>query len=126
MQDSEPAYPESVWRLFRETPRAGRFGETAGRVLSAEARTPAADSVLRLELRVGDGEVADARFLAYGCPYSIAVGAWLAERSIGCQRRELESLSARQLIEALEIPEDRAHCGFLGEDVLRSALEQWP
>lgn len=126
MENTELDYPESVWKLFRETPRAGRFAPDAGNVLSGESRTPAADSVLRLQLRVEDGEVADARFQAYGCPVSIAVGAWLADYAIGRDRSTLDTLNARSMMEALEIPEDRAHCAFLGEDALRAALEQWP
>ncbi|MCH9829350.1 MAG: iron-sulfur cluster assembly scaffold protein [Gammaproteobacteria bacterium] len=126
MQENAYEYPEPVWQLFRQTPRAGRFAPDSGTVLVGEARTPAADSVLRLELLVEDGAVADARFQAHGCPVSIAVGAWLADHSVGRGRAELDMIRSRQLIDTLEIPEDRAHCAFLGEDALRHALEQWP
>ncbi len=65
------------------------------------------------------GTVNDARFQAYGCPYTIAVGAWLADWCIGRTTAELATAPFAQLRAALEIPEDRAHCWLMAQDVLR-------
>lgn len=95
-------------------------------MITGRAGTPAARSVLSLALRFdGGGRVADARFRAYGCPSSIAVGAWIAQWSLGRDAAELAMLSAAQLRAELEIPEDRAHCALMGEDALRDLLAQY-
>lgn len=116
-------YPDSVWRLFRETPRAGCLDPVPG-LVEAEASNSANRFRLRLQLRYEQGRVVDSRFQALGCPYTIAVGAWLAERVLGCQAGESKPAQlAGELRAALEIPEDRAHCWVMAQDVLR-ALQQ--
>ena len=120
--DNPFGYALHVWRLFNAAPRAGEFiAETPG-VVSGQAGTPAARSVHRLQLQFAHGVVADARFRAYGCPTSIAVGAWIAEWAQGKAAEELAALTAKRLRSELEIPDDRAHCALLGEDALRAAL----
>lgn len=113
-------YPHEVWRLFRELPRAGRFGPADPDVLAAEVGTRAGGFRLRLECRTPAGRVADARFQAFGCPYTIAVGAWLAEWCVGRPRAELAVPPVAELRAALEIPDDRAHCWVMAQDVLRA------
>ena len=121
--DSNPfGYAEPIWRLFRETPHAGEFAPDTPGVVTGEAGSKAARSVLRLQLRFEAGRVADVRFRAYGCPSSIAVGAWIVDWSLGKTPAELASLRAADLRKALEIADDRAHCALLGEDALHAAL----
>ena len=115
-------YAEPVWRLFRQAARAGAL-EGPG-ILTAEAATPASRSQLRLQVKMTDTRIGDARFQAYGCPTTIAVGAWLAERVVGRAVQELAGIDAKSIREALEIPEDRTHCALLGEDLVKSLLSQ--
>ena len=110
-------YSDAVWRLFRETPRAGELG---GGALEGSATTPASRGRLRLQVRLDGARVADARFQAYGCPTTIAVGAWLAERAVGRPLEELAAIRAGDIRQALEIPEDRLHCALMGEDAIKS------
>lgn len=114
-------YPEPVWRLFRETPRAGTLEAPA---LTGTATTRAGSGRLRLQVRLDAGRIGDARFQAYGCPTTIAVGAWLAERAVGLTPAELGALRAADIRQALEIPEDRLHCALMGEDTVKSLLER--
>jgi NifU-like protein involved in Fe-S cluster formation len=114
-------YPDPVWQLFRETPRAGAWDTPA---LTATATTPANRSQLRLQVKMAGSRIDDARFQAYGCPTSVAVGAWLAGQVVGREVRELSGIDAKMIQEALEIPEDRAHCALLGEDLVRALVKE--
>lgn len=121
--DSNPfGYPEPIWELFTHPPHLGEFEPGTPGVVTGEAGSKAARSVLRLQLRLDKGRVAETRFRAYGCPNSIAVGGWIAQWSRGKTVAEVRALRAADLRQALEIPEDRAHCALLGEDALRAAL----
>jgi len=121
--ESNPfGYPERIWELFQHPPHLGEFPPGTPGVVTGEAGSKAARSVLRLQLRFAGGRVEEARFRAYGCPNSIAVGGWIAQWSRGKRREELTALKAADLRQALEIPDDRAHCALLGEDALRAAL----
>jgi NifU-like protein involved in Fe-S cluster formation len=115
-------YPEPVWRLFHATPRAGVLDGPG--VISAEATTPASKGRLRLQVKMEQSRIGDARFQAYGCPTTIAVGAHVAEQVVGREAGELVGIDAKSIREALEIPDDRTHCALLGEDLVRSLLSQ--
>ena len=94
-------------------------------MLRAQARTPASQAVIELAVRVDGARVLDARFLAFGCPTTIAVGAFLAEHLRGASRARAAALDARAIRAALEIPDERAHCALVGEDVLKEVLARW-
>ena len=115
-------YSEAVWRLFNETPKSGTLQGPG--VLSAEASTPANRNRVRLQAKMSGSRIDEARFQAYGCPTTIAVGAWLAGWAVGRGIEELARIDAKSIREALEIPEDRTHCALMGEDVLKSLLGQ--
>jgi NifU homolog involved in Fe-S cluster formation len=121
-----PIYPPLVWRLFRETPGAGRLPETDPAVVHAEAGSRAADARLRLWVRWTAERVEAARFEAFGCPVTLAVGAWLTQALAGRTRVEVAALDAAALRAALEIPEARIHCALIGEDAVRALLARLP
>jgi cysteine desulfurase len=112
--DNPLGYPAAVWRLFRQTPRAGRL--RAGP--AAEVGTPAGPFRLRLQVETADGRIVDAAFLAHGCPYCVATGAWLAQWLVGRPVADCARPPIAALRDELEIPEDRAHCWLMAQDVL--------
>lgn len=122
---NEFGYSDPVWDYFQGTPRAGRFAADIPSVLTAQARTPASSAVIELALQIQGDTVLDARFRAFGCPTTIAVGAYLAEQASGATRSTLGGLNARHIRRALEIPDERAHCALVGEDVLKEILGRW-
>ncbi len=113
-------YPDPVWTLFRQLPRAGRL-DAAADVQTAVACSAAQGARLQLQVRRDrDGVMRDACFQALGCPYVIATGAWLAQWLIGRRPADLSDEVVATLRAALEIPEDRAHCWLMAQDVLRA------
>lgn len=114
-------YSPGVWSRFRQTPHAGRYVEGEAGVVSSQAGSVAARSLLRLQVR---REPMQARFQAYGCPTAIAVGEWLCEQIETRGLAALAGLKAPDIRQALEISEDRIHCALMGEDVLKALLQQ--
>lgn len=119
-EDNVFAYPAPVWARFSHPQHGGSLDGEGGRV--AKVRTPAASAELEISFRAGP--VTQARFRAYGCPYTLAVGEWLAETLEREGAGALRRIDAAAIRAALEIPEERAHCAFMGEDAVRSLLRQ--
>lgn len=120
--DNPFGYSKRVWRLFIETPRAGQL--EGANVLTGTAETRANQNRLQFQVRLDDNEIVDARFQAYGCPTTIAVGAWLAGEAIGKKVDDLTLFKAKDIRQTLDIPEDRLHCVLMAEDAIRSLLSQ--
>lgn len=119
-EDNPFGYSARVWRLFIETPRAGLL--EGGDVLTGTAETRANQNRLQFQVRVEGEQVVDARFQAFGCPTTIAVGAWLAGEAIGKTLDELSRIKAKDIRQTLDIPEDRLHCILMAEDAVKSLL----
>jgi NifU-like protein involved in Fe-S cluster formation len=65
---------------------------------------------IQFDLRVDPGEartIQAARFLAYGCPHTIAAAAWTAEAAVGMSVSAAPPESAQGLRERFEIPVEK-------------------
>ncbi len=122
VRDNVFAYPLPVWSRFEQRPHGGCL--RGADVVRVSAATPAASAVLELTLRAGP--TLCVRFRAYGCPYTLAVGEWLAETLERDGVAALARLDAPAIRQALEIPDERAHCALMGEDLVRALRQRLP
>jgi nitrogen fixation NifU-like protein len=99
-----------------------------GRLESADrtgiSGVPHQGPFLRLELRLHEGVIAEARFQAHGCGPAIACGSVLTELITGRRIEEALGLDPRSIIEALDgLPDDKLHCAEAAIAALRDALK---
>jgi NifU-like protein involved in Fe-S cluster formation len=100
-------------------------GELADATASAELTNPACGDRLRLSLRVHDGRITDARFLAYGCPPTLACGSALTEMLRGITTAQAARITRQQIINALDgIPARKSHAAALAVETLHAALAE--
>jgi NifU-like protein involved in Fe-S cluster formation len=98
-------------------------GELADANASAELTNPACGDRLRLTLRINDGRIAAARFLAYGCPPTLACGSALTEMLEGITIEEAARITRQQITRALDgIPARKSHAAALAVETLQAAL----
>lgn len=91
---------------------------------SAELVNPVCGDRLRLTLRVASGRVSEARFLAYGCPPTIACGSALTQLVTGRTISECLALDRRDIARAAGgLPARKQHAAALALETLRAALE---
>ena len=100
-------------------------GEFADADAVAEELNPVCGDRLRLSLRLHDGRIEAARFLAYGCPATLACGSALTELLKGMTTQEAAQLTRQQIIQALDgIPARKQHAAALALATLRTALAE--
>lgn len=103
-------------------PRHG--GELPNANAIAEETNPVCGDRLRLSLSVRGGRIVAARFLAYGCPPTLACGSYLAELITGQLVEEAMRLTRKDLIGGLGgLPARKHHAAALAIETLRKALE---
>ncbi|HEX5708011.1 MAG TPA: iron-sulfur cluster assembly scaffold protein [Pyrinomonadaceae bacterium] len=101
-------------------------GELDAPDASAELTNPVCGDRLRLTLRIREGRVAEARFLAYGCPPTIACGSALTELVAGRTLAECLTLERREVARAAGgLPARRQHAAALAVETLRTAVERF-
>lgn len=74
-------YNELTRRYFESTENAGELKGPA--VFRGAAGSHAQGTWVQFDLHTDAGDIAAAKFLAFGCPHTIAVSAWLAEQAVG-------------------------------------------
>jgi nitrogen fixation NifU-like protein len=100
-------------------------GELADADVVAEEVNPVCGDRLKLSLRVRGGRVEAARFMAYGCPPTLACGSALAEMLEGMTLEEAARLARQDIARALGgLPARKQHAAALAVETLREALEQ--
>ena len=112
----------AIFKDHIANPRHG--GELANANAIAEETNPVCGDRLRLSLRVRDGRIIAARFLAYGCPPTLACGSYLAEMITGVTVDEALRLTRKDLISGLGgLPARKHHAAALAIETLRRAIE---
>ena len=99
-------------------------GELPDANASAEQVNPVCGDRLRLALSISDGRIEAVRFLAYGCPPTLACGSALTEMVKGATVAEALLLTRQEIIRVLGgFPERKRHAAALAIATLRAALE---
>jgi NifU-like protein involved in Fe-S cluster formation len=90
----------------------------------AEQVNPVCGDRLRLTLRVREGRIEAARFLAYGCPPTLACGSALTEIIEGLSVEEAARITRGRILEAVGgLPSRKQHAAALAIETLREALK---
>lgn len=117
----------SYSELFRDHiahPRNG--GALSDATATAEETNPVCGDRLRLSLRIIDDRIETARFLAYGCPPTLACGSALAEMLEGMSLEEACALTKEQIVNAVGgLPSRKHHAAALAIETLQSAITHY-
>ena len=98
-------------------------GELSDADAVADETNPVCGDRLRLSLRIREGRIVAARFLAYGCPPTLACGSALAEMIEGMTIEEAAHITRREITEAVGgLPARKGHAAALAVETLRAAL----
>ena len=89
----------------------------------AEETNPVCGDRLRLNLRIKDGRIEAARFLAYGCPPTLVCGSALAKMLEGLSVEEALALTRQNIVDAIGgLSTRKHHAAALAIETLHSAI----
>ena len=81
--------------------------------------------VMRLQIRVEDGIITDAKFKTYGCGSAIASSSLVTEWVKGKTLEQAGSIKNAEIAEELCLPPVKIHCSILAEDAIKAAIEDY-
>lgn len=119
-------YSAAVMDHFERPRNMGTLPGANGEGLAGD---PACGDVMRLQLRVervaGVETIVDVRAKVFGCAAAIASTSYLTEVLKGRPLAGAESITNRQIAQALGLPAVKVHCSVLAEEALRAALRDY-
>ena len=119
------AYSDKVIDHYENPRNVGRMEETDENVGTGMVGAPACGDVMRLQIKVTDGIIQDAKFKTYGCGSAIASSSLLTEWVKGKSLEDAGQIRNTDLAEELALPPVKIHCSVLAEDAIKAAIADY-
>jgi nitrogen fixation NifU-like protein len=118
------AYSDKVIDHYENPRNVGKF-ETDDTIGTGMVGAPACGDVMKLQIKVEDGIITDARFKTYGCGSAIASSSLVTEWVKGKTLDEAGTITNSEIAEELALPPVKIHCSILAEDAVRAAINDY-
>jgi nitrogen fixation NifU-like protein len=80
---------------------------------------------MKLQIKVVDGIIQDAKFKTYGCGSAIASSSLVTEWVKGKTLDAAMEIKNSQIAEELALPPVKIHCSILAEDAIKAAVNDY-
>ena len=119
------AYSEQVLKHYENPSNVGKMDANDTTVGTGLVGAPACGDVLRLQIKVEDGIITDAKFKTYGCGSAIASSSLVTEWVKGKTLEQAGQIKNTEIAEELALPPVKIHCSILAEDAIRAAINDY-
>jgi nitrogen fixation NifU-like protein len=118
------AYSDKVMDHYQNPRNVGKFDD-ADDVGTGMVGAPACGDVMKLQIKVEDGVILDAKFKTYGCGSAIASSSLLTEWVKGRTLDSANAIRNSDIAEELALPPVKIHCSVLAEDAIKAAIQDY-
>jgi nitrogen fixation protein NifU and related proteins len=109
-----------------ENPRnVGSLDKSDPDVGTGMVGAPACGDVMKLQIKVEDGVITDAKFKTYGCGSAIASSSLVTEWVKGKTLDEASTIRNTEIAQELALPPVKIHCSILAEDAIKAAITNY-
>ena len=119
------SYSEKVIDHYENPRHVGSFDKNDDAIGTGMVGAPACGDVMKLQIKVEDGKITDARFKTYGCGSAIASSSLVTEWVKGKTLDEAATIKNSAIAEELSLPPVKIHCSILAEDAIKAAIEDY-
>jgi len=107
--------PRNVGSLDKNDPSVG----------TGMVGAPACGDVMKLQIKVEDGIITDAKFKTYGCGSAIASSSLVTEWVKGKTLEQASVIKNSDIAQELALPPVKIHCSILAEDAIKAAINDY-
>ena len=119
------AYSDKVIDHYENPRNVGRLDAEDKDVGTGLVGAPSCGDVLKLQIKVVDGIIQDAKFKTYGCGSAIASSSLVTEWVKGKTLEQAGSIKNAEIAEELALPPVKIHCSILAEDAIKAAIADY-
>ena len=119
------AYSQKLMDHYDNPQNVGSFDKNDDNVGTGLVGAPACGDVMKLQIKVEDGIIQDAKFKTFGCGSAIASSSLVTEWVKGRTLDEAKSIKNVQIAEELALPPVKIHCSVLAEDSIKAAIHDY-
>jgi Fe-S cluster assembly scaffold IscU len=119
------AYSEKVIEHYENPRNVGALDKNSEDVGTGLVGAPACGDVMKLQIKVENGIITDAKFKTFGCGSAIASSSLVTEWVKGMSVDKAMELKNSQIAEELNLPPVKIHCSVLAEDAIKAAIADY-
>ena len=119
------AYSEKVIDHYENPRNVGSLDKNDLSIGTGLTGSPACGDVMKLQIKVEDGIITDAKFKTYGCGSAIASSSLVTEWVKGKTLDQAASIKNSEIAEELALPPVKIHCSILAEDAIKAAVADY-
>ena len=119
------AYSTKVIDHYEHPRNVGSLDKNDEDVGTGLVGAPACGDVMKLQIKVENGVITDAKFKTYGCGSAIASSSLVTEWVKGMSIDKAMEIKNSQIAEELSLPPVKIHCSVLAEDAIKAAIRDY-
>ena len=119
------AYSDKVIDHYNEPRNVGSFDKNDEAVGTGLVGAPECGDVMKLQIKVENDQIVDAKFKTFGCGSAIASSSLATEWVKGKSIDEAMSIQNTEIVEELSLPPVKIHCSVLAEDAIKAAISDY-
>ncbi len=122
---TDMAYSRKVIDHYDNPRNVGSLDRCDDAVGTGIVGAPACGDVMKLQIRVENGVIMDAKFKTYGCGSAIASSSLVTEWIKGKDLQDAERITNADIAQELSLPPVKIHCSVLAEDAIKAAISDY-
>jgi len=119
------AYTDAVLEHYNNPKNVGSLDKSAADVGTGLVGAPECGDVMKLQIRVENEHIVDAKFKTFGCGSAIASSSLATEWVKGKTINEAFEIKNTEIVEELSLPPVKIHCSVLAEDAIKAAIKDY-
>ena len=119
------AYSDKLMDHYENPRNVGKMDADDPTVGTGMVGAPACGDVMRLQIKVEEGVITDAKFKTYGCGSAIASSSLATEWMKGKTLDQAAQITNMDLAEELALPPVKIHCSVLAQDAIQAAIKDY-
>jgi nitrogen fixation protein NifU and related proteins len=119
------AYSDKVLDHYENPRNVGSLDKNDPTVGTGMVGAPACGDVMKLQIKIEDGIITDAKFKTYGCGSAIASSSLVTDWVKGKTLDQAMAIKNSDIAEELALPPVKIHCSILAEDAIRAAIHDY-
>ena len=119
------AYSEKVIDHYNEPRNVGSFTKEERGVGTGLVGAPECGDVMKLQIKVENNQIVDAKFKTFGCGSAIASSSLATEWVKGKSVDDAMAIQNTEIVEELSLPPVKIHCSVLAEDAIKAAINDY-
>ena len=119
------SYSKEVLDHYNDPKNVGSFSKDDENIGTGLVGAPECGDVMKLQIKVENDRIVDAKFKTFGCGSAIASSSLTTEWVKGKTIDEALEIKNTEIVEELSLPPVKSHCSVLAEYAIKASIKDY-